>query len=127
MDKHPYLILPGINLVFFSIITIVLAILSTIPRKTMGRVSKDQVNNKEGNLIFFGNFHNLSLDQYKWSMNELIKDQDYLYNSLTTDLYFLGKVLNRKYSLLRWSYYTFVTGLVLTIIMFGFNADSIAY
>lgn len=124
MDNNPYLIYPGLAIIIFSIITIILSILSTIPKTTHGRLSRKEVEQKKGNLIFFGNFHKMSLEDYEWGISELMKDKDYLYKSLTRDLYFLGKVLNGKYTLLRFSYYTFVIGLVVSITLFAFSLKS---
>ena len=123
MDNNPYLIYPGLTIIIFSIITILISILSTIPKTSHGALSREEVLNKEGNLIFFGNFHKMSLDDYEWSIGELMKDKDYLYKSLTRDLYFLGKVLNRKYMLLRYSYYIFMIGLITSIIMFSVSVS----
>ena len=118
MDTNPYIIYPGLSLIIFSIVTIIISILSTIPKTTHGKLTREQVINREGNLIFFGNFHSMSLDDYEWGIGELMLDKEYLYKSLTRDLYFLGKVLNRKYVLLRYSYYTFVIGLIVSIVLF---------
>ena len=52
-------------------------------------------------------------------MGELMKDKDYLYSSMTKDLYFLGKVLNRKYKLLRLTYLVFMVGIIVSVISFG--------
>ncbi|RJE70382.1 Pycsar system effector family protein [Reichenbachiella sp. MSK19-1] len=125
LDNNAYLIYPGLSLSIFSITTIILSILSTIPKTTNGSLSKKEVDEKKGNLIFFGNFHKMSLEDYEWSIGELMKDKDYLYKSLTRDLYFLGKVLNRKYQLLRWSYYVFVSGLIITMLLFAVHTRSI--
>ncbi len=92
--------------------------LSTIPKTTQGSVTEVDVKNKKGNLLFFGNFHKMSLKEYEWGVGELMKDGDYLYSSLTRDLYFLGLVLNRKYSLLRYGYFVFVIGLLISIGLF---------
>ena len=43
----------------------------------------------------------MKLNDYEWGMRELMNDKDYLYDTLSRDLYFLGKVLNKKYMLLR--------------------------
>ncbi|MGL1884998.1 MAG: DUF5706 domain-containing protein [Reichenbachiella sp.] len=125
LDNNSYLIYPGLSLITFSVITIILSILSTIPKTTNGRLSRKEVGEKKGNLIFFGNFHKMSLEDYEWGIGELMKDKDYLYKSLTRDLYFLGKVLNRKYKLLRWSYYIFITGLLITMTLFTLNTQAI--
>ncbi len=125
MDNNPYLIYPGLTIIIFSIITILISILSTIPKTSHGVLSREEVLNKEGNLIFFGNFHKMPLEDYEWSIGELMKDKEYLYKSLTRDLYFLGKVLNRKYMLLRYSYYIFMIGLITSIIMFSISLSSV--
>jgi len=49
----------------------------------------------------------------------MMQDRDYLYGSLTKDLYFLGLVLNRKYSLLRLTYTVFMIGIVVSVIAFA--------
>ena len=71
------------------------------------------------NLLFFGNFHKMKLDEFEWAMGEMMKDRDYLYGSLTKDLYFLGLVLNRKYNLLRATYAVFIVGIILSVISFA--------
>lgn len=118
LDNNPFLIYPGIALLIFSIITIVISILSTIPKTTHGTITRETVLQKRGNLIFFGNFHKMSLDDFEWGVDELMKDRRYLYKTLTRDLYYLGKVLNRKYTLLRYSYYVFVIGLIISTALF---------
>ncbi|MFT6838085.1 MAG: hypothetical protein ACJAZR_001615, partial [Sediminicola sp.] len=59
--------------------------------------------------------------EYEWAINELIKDKEYIYSSLTKDLYFLGLVLNRKYKLLRWTYTIFMIGMVVSVIAFAIS------
>jgi len=124
LDSNPYLIYPGIALITFSLITIVIAIFSTMPKTTHGKLTREMIKEKKGNLLFFGNFHSMSLDDFEWGISELMNDSTYLYSNLTRDLYFLGKVLNRKYMLLRYSYISFILGLVLSIALFLFSLRS---
>ncbi|MBK3519867.1 Pycsar system effector family protein [Carboxylicivirga marina] len=118
LDNNGYLLIPALLLVGFSITTIIISIISTIPRTTHGLMSRDDVTNKRGNLIFFGNFHQMKQDDFEWGVSELMQDKNYLYKSLTRDLYHLGKVLNKKYDYLRMGYITFVIGLCISIIAF---------
>jgi hypothetical protein len=118
LDNNPYLLFPALTLVVFNITTIIISIVSTIPRTTHGLMTKEDVNNKRGNLIFFGNFHKMEVNDFEWGMDELMKDKEYLYKSLTRDLYYLGIVLNKKYTYLRVGYITFVFGLLAGIIAF---------
>ncbi|MGY8914126.1 MAG: Pycsar system effector family protein, partial [Flavobacteriales bacterium] len=105
--------------VLFSVVSMILAVLATRPNVTRGEFTKDDVDQKKVNLLFFGNFHKMGLKEYEWAINELIKDRDYIYSSLTKDLYFLGLVLNRKYKLLRWTYTIFMIGMIVSVIAFG--------
>jgi hypothetical protein len=63
----------------------------------------------------------MKLDDYEWSVSVLMNDKEYLYKTLTRDLYYLGVVLHKKYVLLRYSYYIFVVGLIVSIIVFTYN------
>ena len=97
----------------------VLSILATRPNVTRGEFTKEDVNEKRVNLLFFGNFHKMNLKDYEWAITELTKDKEYVYASLTKDLYFLGIVLNRKYTILWWTYTIFMVGMVISVIAFG--------
>jgi predicted metal-dependent HD superfamily phosphohydrolase len=119
--SNDYLIYPTVIFVLFSVVSMVLAVLATRPNVTRGEFTKDDVNQKKVNLLFFGNFHKMGLKEYEWAINELIKDKEYIYSSLTKDLYFLGLVLNRKYKLLRWTYTIFMIGMVVSVIAFAIS------
>ncbi|MBL4706847.1 MAG: HD domain-containing protein [Flavobacteriales bacterium] len=127
LDSNPYLFYPGISILLFTIVTIILSILSTIPNVNRGVITRNEVLAKKGNLLFFGNFFKMELDDFEWGMRELMNDKDYLYGTLSRDLYFLGKVLNKKYMLLRYAYYSFVLGLVGSIIIFIASISAIIH
>ncbi len=117
--SNDYLIWPTVIFTGFTVASIVLSVLATRPNVTQGKFTKQDVADKKVNLLFFGNFHKMSLDEFDWAMHEMMKDRDYLYGSLTKDLYFLGLVLNRKYNLLRTTYTVFMIGIVISVIAFG--------
>ncbi len=117
--SNSYLIYPTLIFLAFTVASIVLSVLATRPNVTKGQFTKDDVANKKVNLLFFGNFHQMGLNDFEWAMGEMMKDKDYLYGSLTKDLYFLGLVLNRKYNLLRTTYTVFMIGIVISVISFG--------
>ena len=119
LDNNNYLIIPTATFILFSAITMILAVIATRPNITRGEFTKEDVENKKVNLTFFGNFHKMELEQYEWAVEELLKDRNYVYKSLTKDLYFLGKVLDRKYRILRITYTIFVAGTVISLIAFA--------
>ena len=119
LDTNPYLTWPTVIFTVFSVISMVMSIIATRPNVTSGEFTKEDVANKEVNLTFFGNFHKMDLKEYEWAIEELLKDKNYVYKSLTKDLYFLGKVLERKYRLLRITYTVFMVGIIVSLIAFG--------
>lgn len=116
--KDPELIIPTFILLAVCLTTIAFAVKAVIPNITKGKFSKEDIKNKSANLLFFGNFHKMDLDEFVWGMNEMMKDKEFLYNSMIRDFYFLGKVLNRKYMLLRICYRVFMLGLFIAVIAF---------
>ncbi|GLB48535.1 Pycsar system effector family protein [Neptunitalea lumnitzerae] len=114
-----YLVIPTGIFLLFSVISMILSVLATRPNVTQGEFSKEDVTNKKVNLLFFGNFHKMKLNDYEWAVGELVKDKDYLYTSLTRDLYYLGLVLHKKYKILRLTYTIFMIGIVISVIAFG--------
>ncbi len=125
---NDYLIWPTVIFVVFTVISIILSILATRPNVTSGKFSKEDVANKKVNLLFFGNFHQMSLPDFEWAMGEMMKDRDYLYSSMKKDLYFLGKVLDKKYKILRLTYAVFMVGIIVSVISFAvaFQSSGIA-
>lgn len=116
--KNAHLVIPTFIMLMSSVITIIFAILSTRPKVTSGIFTREDVENKKVNLMFFGNFYKMPLEDYNWAMNEMMKDRDYLYSTMIKDLYYLGLVLQRKYNLLRIAYNFFMVGIIVTVISF---------
>lgn len=119
---YPHYIIPTIILLAVCLSSIIFAILATRPSISGGRFTEEDIRNKKTNLLFFGNFYRMSLDEYNWGMNEMLKDREYLYNSMIKDIYFLGVVLAKKYRYLRIAYTIFMWGLIAAVIAFAIAA-----
>jgi predicted metal-dependent HD superfamily phosphohydrolase len=119
LEDMPHLLVPTLILLAANITTIIFAVLATRPNLTKGYFTRDDIREKKVNLLFFGNFHKVGLPDFDWGMKEMMKDRDYLYSSMIRDIYFLGKVLGRKYWLLRISYSVFMYGLILAVLAFA--------
>lgn len=116
--SNSHLIIPTLILIISSLISIIFAILATRPRVTKGSFSRAEVEDKKVNLLFFGNFYKMPYEDYNWAMNELMKDREYIYNSMIKDLYHLGIVLEKKYRLLRTTYNIFMFGIIISVLAF---------
>ncbi|MCK7589043.1 DUF5706 domain-containing protein [Subsaxibacter sp. CAU 1640] len=119
LDTNPYLTYPTALFTLVGVISMIMSIIATRPNITSGQFTKEDVENKEVNLTFFGNFHKMELKEFEWAIDELLNDKEYVYKSMTKDLYFLGKVLDRKYRILRATYTVFMVGIILSVIAFA--------
>lgn len=117
-DEEPAIIIPTVIFILFSLSTIVLAILSTRPNISSGDFSPDDIKKGKVNMLFFGNFYKMKLEEYELAIKEMINNDQYLYSTMTKDQYFLGKVLAKKYKLLRWAYNIFMVGIVISVVAF---------
>ncbi|MFT7081205.1 MAG: hypothetical protein ACJAZC_002766 [Cryomorphaceae bacterium] len=118
LDNNAYLLWPSVLLLTVCIVAVIFATISTIPKVTRNGANEEMVKKRQTNLLFFGNFQGLDLDVYIAGMKDLMDDDDYLYETLMKDLYYLGKVLNKKYHYLRLCYTVFVIGIVLSVLAY---------
>lgn len=118
LDAKTHLIFPTVLLVVVCIVSLVFAILAVRPSVTSGKFTREDIQTKTANLMFFGNFHNMNFDDFEWGMWEMMSDRDFLYNSMIRDFYSLGKVLAKKYSYLRICYNIFMVGISVAAITF---------
>lgn len=131
LQDEPYLTLPSIIFLLVSVSTIVIAILATRPKVSGGTFTDEDVINRKTNLLFFGNFHKASFDQYNEAMRRMMRDPNYLYGSLIKDIYQLAVVLGRKYKLIRLAYNIFMFGIIISVLSFAiaiffFKQDAVA-
>jgi predicted metal-dependent HD superfamily phosphohydrolase len=118
LDNNTYLLWPSVLLLTVCIVSVIFATISTIPKVTRNGANPEMVKKRQTNLLFFGNFQGLDLDVYIDGMKDLMEDDDYFYETLMKDLYYLGKVLNKKYRYLRLCYTVFVIGIVLSVLAY---------
>ena len=118
LDTNPHLLIPTYMILAINVITIVFSILALRPNITTGKFTRKDIEDKNTNLLFFGNFHDMERDDYKWGMTQLMSNSEYLYSSLIDDIYFLGKVLGKKYRFLRISYNIFMYGIIIAVLAY---------
>ncbi len=119
LEEVPYLTIPTIIFLCVAVTTIVISIIATRPKLGGGNFSRQDILDKKVNLLFFGNFHKVSFDEYNEAMKQMMQDTDYLYGSLVKDIYTLGTVLGRKYKLIRLAYNIFMIGIIVSVLAFA--------
>ncbi len=124
----PLLVLPTSILLIGCVIALVYAVLAAIPRVSNVPLTLEDIARNDANILFFGNFVNLSEEEFVEGMRDLMLSQDHLYVNMVRDLYGLGQVLKTKFRLLRISYNVFMVALVAGVGLFvlGFVDASIA-
>jgi predicted metal-dependent HD superfamily phosphohydrolase len=118
LEEYPHLTIPSLILTSVCLITIVFAILATRPNVPQGNFTREDIDKRSTNLLFFGNFHAAKLEDYEYGMREMMNDGEYLYSNLIRDIYHLGTVLGKKYRLLRICYTIFMFGFVISVLSF---------
>jgi predicted metal-dependent HD superfamily phosphohydrolase len=118
IEDHTNLAIPATLLLFVNLITIIFSILATRPHIPPGTFSKSDLDEKKVNLLFFGNFYRMTLEEYAGGMLIMMEDKDFLYGSLIRDVYYQGIALGKKYRWLRWSYNVFMYGLIASVMAF---------
>ena len=119
VDSNPTLIIPTILTLIVCISTMYFSIMATRPKiLKVSEYSREMLMKNKTNLLFFGNFEKIPLDEFEWAISEMMKNRDLLYGALMKDLYFLGGILGKKYRFLYFGYNVFMIGLLVSAVSF---------
>jgi predicted metal-dependent HD superfamily phosphohydrolase len=116
--QKPGMLWPTIFLMGISVVTIIYSVLATRPNIPPGTFTREQVEKKTVNLLFFGSFYNMELKDFEYGIREMMNDSEFLYGSLIKDIYWQGKILGRKFRLLRISYNVFMYGIAISVLAY---------
>jgi len=103
---------------FFALLFTIFAIIpkTDYPKDIIGDIDR---KSPLFNPLFFGHFAHLPLADYKDDYADTFLTDDSVYNAMAGDIYGQGKVLAlRKYKFLKWSYMSFLLGMVSAVIVF---------
>ncbi len=117
-ETTPMILLPVVLFLVTGLVSLIFAVLSARPKITSLNKKPLPPSEARRNIVFFGNFVNLDLDTYEKAMDDLFSDSELLYGNMTRDLYYLGKVLDKKYRYLTISYNVFMVGFITTVLTF---------
>ena len=113
---------PLLAFAFGSFFSLLFAIFAIIPstdypkRKGSNEIDRDS---PLFNPLFFGHFAHLPIEEYKEDYANTLMTDDKVYDAMAGDIYGQGKVLAlNKYKFLKWSYSSFLWGMVGAIIVF---------
>lgn len=118
LEESSFLTIPTFILLTISLLSMIFSILATRPAIPRGVFTQEDIDSKRVNLLFFGNFYKMHLEEYSAGMQKVMDDKDFLYGTLIRDVYSQGVVLGRKYRLLRVAYNVFMFGLIISVLAF---------
>jgi nitroreductase len=117
-ETNPKVLLPVVLFLITGLTSLIFAVLSIRPKVTSHINPNMPPETIRQHITFFGNFVRLEVEQFEEAMDSLFRNGEYLYQAMTRDLYYLGKVLDKKYRYLTISYNIFMVGFVATVISF---------
>lgn len=117
-ENAPHILLPVVIFLVTGLASLVFAVLSARPKVTKLNPRGKADSEAKRNLVFFGNFVHLPVEEYEAAMDELFQDSSLLYGNMVRDLYYLGQVLDKKYRFLSISYNIFMVGFAATVLSF---------
>jgi len=115
-------LVPTILILTVNIVTITYAVLATRPRIPDGKFTKEQLERRSVNLLFFGSYYKMDLKDFESGIRQLMDDSEFLYGSLIKDIYWQGRTLGRKFRLLRISYDVFMYGCAVSVLAYIITA-----
>ena len=118
IDANPWLMIPSTIFLLGTLISIIYAILAARPRVSNTPITLEDLAHSKGNLLFFGDFANLSQDEFTTGMVNMINDNSVVYETMIRNLYGLGSVLKKKFHLLKLAYTAFMIALVLGVLSY---------
>lgn len=116
-SDNPKLLIPTSLLVVVCLLTITFALLSTRPN-VKSKAQRMATEKSQLDLLFFGDYLSLSLEEYKTAMKEMMEKDKRLHEQMIENIYAQGKVVERKYRLLKISYSIFIFGFPLVLLCY---------
>ena len=117
---------PLLTFAFGCFFALLFAIFAIIPKTDYPKDATGDIDRKSPifNPLFFGHFAHLPIDEYKDDYAETLMTDDSVYDALAGDIYGQGKVLAlRKYKFLKWSYMSFLLGMISAVAVFIFQGS----
>ena len=99
--------------ILFLLLTLIFAVFAVTPRQKGNK----QIGTDD-NMLFFGNFSELSFDGFIKIMKIKMQTEDTVHQAMLQDVYAMGKVLNeKKFKYLTISYRIFLAGIIIAPII----------
>lgn len=111
-----------VSVVIFLITLVASLIFATLAVRPSAE-SIDDIDSRDikklvGQMFLYTHYVKLDEEEFEEAFDIMMQDPKLIYGSMARDLYQFGKVIVKKYKLLRIAYTTFTVGLVMTVLLF---------
>ena len=93
------------------------AIMSTRPKMPFVHSLRTK-DGKIDDLMFFGIYYKMDIEDYTNQMFKVMGDWDLLYRMMIMDIHSQGMMVRRKFQFLKWAYNVFLAGVVVGVLGF---------
>ena len=118
IETNSWMMIPALILTVGCMVSLGYAIFASRPRILATKITREMVLGNEAEILFFGNFVSMSVEDFQETMSKLLGKRNILYDNMTRNLYYMGKVLERKYRLLKYSYTVFFITFAMAVVFF---------
>lgn len=120
LGEDSHMIFAVVPLVLTNLASIAYAIFATRPKLlAKGAFVEEDIHTKKAGLMTFDDFFKVDEDTYQAAVNRVMEDREFLYQTITKDVYRLGIDLNDRYRFIRIAYNIFLIGIIVSAFMFG--------
>ncbi|AUC81493.1 Pycsar system effector family protein [Lacinutrix sp. Bg11-31] len=101
------------SIIYFCLISMLFALVGMLPHKYYGKKYRQSGYNGS---LYAGNFASMSLFEFKTEFTRITENGKTVYDEITTDLYFLGRAIKHKQTMIKGAVFTLILGLVWSVI-----------
>jgi len=117
VGDNAYLIVPTIITLTVSLVSMTFAIMATRPKVPIVHSLRTK-DGKIDDLMFFGIYYKMDVEEYTNQMFKVMGDWNLLYRTMIMDIHSQGMMVRTKFQFLKWAYNVFLFGLVVGVLGF---------
>ena len=115
LSVEPMLIVPLVAFLLTCTVAIIFAVLAARPAIDNKKRELGDFRTDEADLLVFEQFSKLEREDYLTAMQEMVRNNDRIYNNMIVHIHGMGITANRKFTRLYISYSAFMVGLVISV------------